>query len=124
MGLQFFLFFVSAILFQACLPARQPYHATVTVDTTSGTVSDPNLLDLTHDLRAASLQILVPNYTPTSAASIGINLRGIEALAAFPTNSSTLIVTIPQTGDLETFTGTTRDESLALFKEFIRDGRT
>lgn len=111
------------LLFQGShIEARQPYHATVAVDAESATVSAPNLLDLTRDLRETTLELLLPLYTPTSPLAIGINLRGIDTIASFAANSTSLVVTIPQAGTTEVFAGATRDESLRLFKEFIRDG--
>lgn len=104
------------------LHAYQPYHATVTVAGTSATVSDPNLVNLSRSLRSESIQALLPLYTPTSAVSININLRGVDAITSFAANSTTLTVVIPQTNSVESFTGGTRDESLALFRDYIRDG--
>ena len=101
--------------------ARQPYQATVTVNTATVTVSDPNLVDLTHDLRSEAINKFLPFYTPVSPVSIDINLRGVFALTSFAANSTTLVVVIPQTGVTQTFTGGTRDESLLLFKDFVRD---
>jgi len=110
-------------LFQGVsLQARQPYHATVIVDGISATVSAPNLVDLKRDLRSGSLEALIPVYTPTSPAAIDINLRGIDILGSFAANSTTFVIDIPQTGTTTSFTGSTRAESLALFKDFIQDG--
>lgn len=103
------------------LQARQPYHALVVVDDTSATVSAPNLVDLTRDLRSTSIELLIPSYTPVTPVSIGINLRGINVITFFPANSTTLFIAIPQAGTTTTFTGSTREESLLLFKDFIRD---
>lgn len=116
--LSFLLFFALPLL------ARQPYHATVTVGPASAHVSAPNLVDLKRDLSTASLELLIPFYTPATPASLGINLRGIQVLAAFPINSTSLVVQIPQAGLSQTFTGATRDDSITLFKDFIRDGGT
>ena len=101
--------------------AYEPYHATVTVGEESETIGDPNLVDFTRGLRETSLELLLAGYTPTTAVSIDINLRGIDIISSFAENSTTLIVEIPQAGISEEFTGATRDESLALFKDFIRD---
>jgi len=117
-------FFFIAVLFFCDAHARQPYHATVTVAADSTTVSAPNLVDLKRDLKTTALQQLLPVYTPTSPASLNFNIRGIIALAAFPANSTTLIVSIPQAGVTQTFTGATRDDSLTIFKDFIRDAGT
>lgn len=117
------LIFLSLFLFlEASLAAREPYHATVTVGSASRSVSDPNLVDLTRNLKTASLELLIPFYTPVSPVSIDINLRGILALTSFAANSTTLVVEIPQAGITQTFTGATRDDSLKLFKDFVRDG--
>lgn len=119
-------FFISLIVVCLCLPlclqARQPYHAKATVDNQSATVSASNLTDLSNDLKTTSLEQLIPIYTPTSAVSIGYNLRELLAQAAFAANSTVLVVTIPNAGITTTFDGGTRDQSLALFKDFIKEG--
>jgi hypothetical protein len=113
---------MATFLFFQGIQARQPYHATITVDTTSATVSDPNLVDLSRDLKSDKIEALIPIYTPTSAVSIAINLRGVMADATFAANSTDFVVTIPQTGVTQTFQGATREESILLFKESVRDG--
>ena len=104
------------------LQARQPYHTTVRVDSASGTVSAPNLVDLTRELSGPSIKELIPIYTPTSLTSLNFNIRGITALALFPANSPTLIVDMPQLGSVNAFTGATREDSLILFRDFLRNG--
>ena len=108
----------------AFLQAREPYHALVTVAADSATVSAPNMVDLSRDLKSSSITELIPFYTPTSAVSIDINLRGIDAISSFAANSTTLVVAIPQAGITQSFTGTTRDDSIKLFKDFVHDGGT
>lgn len=115
------LVMLTVLSFQT-LVARQPYHATVTVNTVSATVSDPNVVDLSRDLRSDKIQALIPIYTPTSPVLIDINLRGILAIAGFAANSTDLVVFIPQTGVSQTFQGGTRDDSILLFKESIKEG--
>jgi len=105
-----------------CLQAYQPYHAIIADGAVSATVSAPNLNDLSSDLKTTGLELLIPTYTPTSAVAIGFDLRGVKALTFFAADSTTLVVHIPQTGTTETFLGATRDESIQLFKEFLRDG--
>lgn len=102
--------------------AREPYHVTVQVAAESETLSAPNLVDLSRELRSDHLQALFQFYTPTSFAGLDFNIRGIEAIAFFPAGSSTLVVAIPDTDTVRTFSGATRDDSLLLFKDFIRDG--
>lgn len=118
-----YLFVFISLLHQAVvLQARQPYHTTIEVGSARATVSAPNLVDLQRALSAPNLNELIPLYTPNSLTSFNFNIRGITALATFPSDSTTLFVQIPQVGTSEVFTGATRDASLALFKEFIRDG--
>lgn len=111
-----------ALFAYARLTAHEPYHAKVTVDAISQTVAAPNLVDLTRSLKASSLELLIPLYTPTTPVSIGINLRGILALTSFAANSNTLVVNIPQADLTDSFTGSSRDESLKLFRESLRNG--
>ena len=101
--------------------ARQPYHATVTVDTTSAMVSAPNLVNFKNELQTSALEKLIPFYNPTVPVAIGINLRGIELNASFAANSSTLVVTSSQLNLTQSFEGATRDESIVLLKDFIHD---
>lgn len=118
-------FITCAFLFQVTMAqAYQPYAATVVVDTSSATVHEPNLVDLSRSLKSTSLELLIPVYTPTSPVAIGINLRGIDLLTSFAANSTTLVVEIPQAGITQSFTGSTRDESLNLLRDFIRNGGT
>jgi hypothetical protein len=111
-----------ALIFCYRLTAHEPYHAKVTVDIDSKTVAAPNLVDLTRRLKESSLELLIPLYTPTTPVSIGINLRGILAQTSFAANSTTLVVDIPQADYTDSFTGATRDESLKLLREAIRNG--
>lgn len=115
-----FLFSFISLISLVC-SAREPYHAKVVVDATSATVSAPNLVDLSRELKSTSLALLFPAYTPTSPLGIGIDLRGLEAITFFPANSTTLFVDIPDAGITEAFLGATRDESFKLFKEYVRD---
>lgn len=102
--------------------AHQPYQAHIHVGQEEGGVSASNLLDLIRDLRTESVELLIPFYSPSTAIAIDIDLRGIDTFTAFPENSTTLIVSIPQADIFETFTGATRDDSFKLFKDYIRDG--
>lgn len=112
------------ILLCQSLFARQPFHAEVTVDGIHKLVSAPNLVDLNRALKTEHLQELFVIYTPISPVSFEINLRDLKALAAFGAGSTTLTLVIPNAGITETFTGGTRDESLTLFKAFIKEGRS
>ncbi len=106
------------------LHARQPYHAKVTVNTDTANVSASNLVDLSNDLSTSNLEDLFVHYTPVSPVSFGINLRGLLANAAFAANSTTLVVVIPNLDITVSFDGGTRDQSLILFKDFIKEGKS
>ncbi len=118
-------FFLACLLCVcASVQGRQPYSATVFVDAESASVSAPNIVDLSRDLKGPEIQALIPVYTPTSPAAIDINLRGIDALGSFAANSTTFVVFVQQTGQVVSFTGSTRDESLALFKDYVKEAGT
>lgn len=115
-------FFTLFLLMTARLFATEPYHATISVPPVSASVASPNIHDLTMDLRAASLESIVPFYTPVSPLAVRINLRGIDVISSFAAGSTVLVVNIPQAGITQTFAGATRDDSFLLFKESIQNG--
>ncbi len=115
--------FITFLLASQVLMAREPFHAGIVVDGETARVSAPNLVDLNRSLRTSGIQDLIPIYTPTSAVAIGFNIRGLETISSFAANSTTLNVYIPNAGLIESFTGSTRDESLVLFKDYIKEGR-
>lgn len=100
--------------------AYKPFHADIAVPPASSHTSATNLVNLQRNIQT-SLESLSPVYTPTSAAAININLRGIDTFAAFAANSTSLTVVMPQLGLIESFDGGTRDASLALYRDFIRN---
>ena len=104
--------------------AHQPYQAIAVVGESTAHVSDPNMVDLARSLSYQNLKQLLPFYTPISPIGFDINLRGISASAAFAADSTNLLMVIPQTGDVKVFAGETRDDSLVLFKDYIRDAGT
>lgn len=118
------LFFAALLCQVASLQARQPYHALVVINDESSRVSAPNLLDFRNHIEDALLALSKTVTTPLPAVALGINLRGIKSLASFAQNSTTLVVVNPQLGTTDTFTGATRNDSLTLFKDSIRDGGT
>lgn len=115
-------YFLLLICHLTSLQARQPYQTTVRVETETGTVTAPNLVDLTKELSGPSIKALIPAYTPNSLTSFNFNIRGVTAIAFFPENSPNLIVELPELGDVNVFTGATRDDSLILFRDFLRNG--
>lgn len=105
------------------LNARQPYSVSLTVDLFTGSISDPNMVDLINDLKAVNLAVFDPIYVPNvTPLSLNFDLRGLAAIGSFALNSTDLVVTFPNTGATETFSGSTRDESLQLFRQYVHDG--
>lgn len=104
------------------LEAYQPYRAKVKVDAFAAHFKAPNMVDLNRELKTSSIQEEIPFYTENSAVSINYNLRGLRADLSFGANSTLLVVNIPNSGITETFHGSTREESLALFKDFVKEG--
>ncbi len=104
----------------AALQAYQPYHAIVSVGANTS-IAAPNVLNLINQVQT-SLKVLSPLYTPTSAVAIGFNLRGILALSTFAENSTSLVVNVPQANFMQIYNGATRDASLQLFKDSIKEG--
>lgn len=104
------------------LEARKPYKAGIDVSGTTAIVHATNLVNLKRDLSTQAIQELIPIYTPVSAVTFGINLRGLKSIASFAANSTTLNVIIPNAGITTSFTGSTRDESIALYKDYLQQG--
>lgn len=111
------IFTLILLLFHVLIYAREPYHVRVTVDSFSELITAPNLVDLKRDLSK-----FLGFNDPNAAVDLDVNLRGILANASFAANSTTLVVEIPQADITASFTGGTREESIALFKESIQDG--
>lgn len=104
------------------LCSYEPYQAILASNTAKAKISEPNLVDLSRSLKTNAIESILPLYTPTTPILIDINLRGIISRTSFPKNSTTLFVEIPQAGISKTFTGATRDDSIQLYKDYIRDG--
>lgn len=102
--------------------AHSPYKATYTVGSMTDSVSTTNIIDLVEDLATAAIQQNIPGYTSTSAISMDLNLRGLDASASYAAGSAVLNVQIPQEGVSLTFSGSTREESNRLFEEYFLTG--
>lgn len=101
--------------------AREPYHVTVVVGPEIAKVSEPNIIDMVRELKTSALEEVLPFYTPVTPVLFDFNLRGIDAIASYAANSTTLNVQIPQLGINESFSGATRDDSLDLFRDFLKN---
>lgn len=115
------LFIVSGSLWH--IEARNPYEANIFFNAEKSTVTASTITNLVRDLKTSDIQKDLSGYTNTSPIALKINLRGIDVISAFAANSTTLTVFFPQVNINESFTGTTRDQSLTLFKDFLQNNR-
>lgn len=115
-----FFIFLLAIM-AGLLEAHRPYTAYVFVDEAKERVTATNLVDLQRELSFKALAKAFPGYHPDDAVAMEIDLRGIRAAAVFEKNSTTLLVSIPDADLFEIFTAATRDGSLALFKDYLKE---
>lgn len=89
---------------------------------TEGTVTSQGYSDigqLFDQLTDAGLAELTAAYTPTSAATVTLGVRGLPAIAEYEANSPTLNFVVPSLGIDLAFQGATRDESQDLFTDFM-----
>ncbi len=117
---------ISFVLFLcALLPnldgRRAPFQAEITVGAASGQVNASNLVSLKKDLTTEGIQQVIATYTPVSPVQFAINLRGLDSIASFAAASTTLNFAIPSLGITNTFTGSTRDDSITLLKSYLTD---
>lgn len=100
---------------------RAPFQAGITVGSESGQVNASNLVSLKKDLSTEGIQQVIATYTPVSPVEFAINLRGLDSIASFAAASTTLNFSIPSLGISNTFTGSTRDDSITLLKSYLTD---
>lgn len=60
------------------------------------------------------------NYNPTDAVSATVDFRGLPLTLDYTANSTTLTLNIPSLGITETFTGTTRDDSVSELTDWLK----
>lgn len=99
------------------------FSTTTTVGSTTKTLSFSSISDLADQFENESLQTTFPTYTPISAASSTINLRGLKDVQlSYAQNSAELVFKIPSLGINKTF-GTAngdRDDSQQELLEFLQ----
>jgi hypothetical protein len=102
--------------------AADPFTVDLTViapGTANATAGFSSLTNAIDELKTQNLSNLTSVYTSTSAATATINLRGLNAIAAFPLGSPALQFSVPSIGLNTTFAGATRDESAKLLQDFL-----
>ncbi len=68
----------------------------------------------------ADIQSYLSSYTNTSAANLNVNFRGVPISFNYNTNSTTLYMSIPSIGINQSFTGTTREKSQDMLKDWFK----
>ena len=109
-----------AVVCSGIVEGRQPFHGLIDVSGTTARVSAPNIGTLTNDLRTSALEELIPIYTPTSAVTIGINLRGIPVITGFRSELHCINSKYSEVRHQHLISGSTRDESVLLLKEYLK----
>lgn len=92
-----------------------------TVPSQTGTASFDTIEDIIDSVDSQHLQSIIPSYTPTSAANIELNIRGLPATVTYAANRTTLVFQVPSLNISEQFTGATRDQSQDLFETYLEE---
>lgn len=94
------------------------------VDTTVNGVTTSQSFNVAMDsfdsTKVDAIKARLPGYTTTSAAAIALDYRGLGLNLAYLANSTTLTLNIPSIGVNQSFTGTTRDQSQEMLKDFFK----
>lgn len=114
---------VFALLLSAPAAADDLFRVTATVNSVTNSASFDAAEDTFDSLKESELAALVPTYTGSEVASVGIDFRGLALTAEYPVASAPqLVLTIPRLGIVQTFTGATREESRDQLRDFFKDG--
>jgi hypothetical protein len=103
---------------------RSLFEGTFVVDGQTATANSSSASDFANLFTDAGLQSLFGSYTPTSAATASVSLRGVPATLSYAAGSPVLVLQIPSIAVTESFNGATRDESQELALKWLRgDGQ-
>ena len=98
----------------------EPFQITLSANGDSRSYTYDNVEDLIDAVSNRELDELLPSYTPTSAATATVNLRGLPATLTYPGAGTTLVLDVPSIGLTRTFNGATRDDSQELLEDFFQ----
>lgn len=108
--------------------AADPFELDMTVDGQNKDFGFDNVEDAAEALDRDRLQQEFPGYSDQSVVFTDINFRGLDAELNFPTANSTELVfqivgveLVPGGQDTVTFQGQTRDDSIELLKDFLKE---
>ncbi|HEV7263499.1 MAG TPA: hypothetical protein VGN83_01060 [Falsiroseomonas sp.] len=100
--------------------ARDAFEGLFTVDGQTRAASSTEAEGFINLFTDAGLRSLFANYTPVSAATAAVSLRGVPATLSYDPGSTTLRLVVPGAAIDESFTGLTRDESQDLALEWLK----
>jgi len=112
--------FLLTALITTPVQAKDLFNLTATIPEESSSVSFNNISDIVNAVDNQSLETLLSGYTPVTAANLTLDLRGLASTITYAESSTTLVFSVPSLNILEQFTGATRDESQALFEEYLK----
>ena len=91
--------------------------------TQTGNASYSKAEDALHALDTGNLTGVVNNYTGTEAASVQLGFRGLPVTLSYPTaGATTLQLQIPSLGINQSFTGSTRNDSSKMLRDYFKNG--
>lgn len=103
--------------------ARSLFEITVASEGTTVSRGFSDAEDFARTLDNSRLSDIIPAYTENSAVDATLDVRGLEAIASYPQNSTTLRFQVPCSGTDLSFTGATRDDSSKQLRDYLK-GRT
>ncbi len=120
MSARWFVILVMLVSFSHTSQGRDAFLLKLDVSGDVGDASFTKIEDMANALTDEGLSQIVASYTPTSAATAVLDVRGLPATAQYGANSTTLVFTVPSLAIRVEFTGATRDESDELFKDWLK----
>lgn len=100
--------------------AASIFDATVTSEGTTYSVATDNVTDIINEFDNTSIGSQIPAYSSSSAVTGVMNFRGIPMNMSYAANSTAMTMQIPATGLNITFTGTSREDSVELLKDWFK----
>ncbi|MDH3392759.1 MAG: hypothetical protein OEL66_02040 [Desulfobulbaceae bacterium] len=110
---------VLAALVATPVYAKDLFTLTATVPGETQTVTFNAIEDIVDAVDNQSLQTILGSYTPTSAATLTLDVRGLPATVSYAAFSTTLVFQVPSLNISKSFTGATRDASQQLFEDYL-----
>lgn len=115
-----FTLFLIISLLSAASSYASIFNATITVDGTTKTFGYSTVEDVIDTVTQDFLDKNFSSYTTASSLNLSIDFRGLPITLSSSAGSSTITLSIPSIGVTETFTGSDRDASQDLLKDWLK----